>query len=272
MNEASTLIQNAAHEDANIIFGAVLDETMGDDVKITVIATGFRQEQPERRERLLSNAALPGSRPELEFTPRIGNRTPAPFASEVRANIAVSPSPASPQQVSSTPAAAGVSGTVGAPLAPRVATPRSPASEPMVSTPEPVELHRAHFREDDLSASEETVAAPASADIALSDVAPPSQLEAPERSRQPAAGNSSPELRPVPASVFDDDFFRRSEDESQSRQLRERPALRDLTTTSFVKQGGVESLAGGQGANLRGIRRGNGGRDGRIGHSSVFAS
>jgi cell division protein FtsZ len=35
VNEASTIIQNAAHEDANIIFGAVQDETMGDDVKIT---------------------------------------------------------------------------------------------------------------------------------------------------------------------------------------------------------------------------------------------
>ncbi len=46
VNEASTLIQSAAHEDANIIFGAVLDETMGDDVKITVIATGFRQDWP----------------------------------------------------------------------------------------------------------------------------------------------------------------------------------------------------------------------------------
>ncbi|HEX3942012.1 MAG TPA: cell division protein FtsZ [Acidobacteriaceae bacterium] len=44
VNEASTLIQSAAHEDANIIFGAVLDETMGNEVKITVIATGFRQE------------------------------------------------------------------------------------------------------------------------------------------------------------------------------------------------------------------------------------
>src|ERR1700734_1627732 len=43
VNAASTLIQSAAHEDANIIFGAVLDENMGDQVKITVIATGFRQ-------------------------------------------------------------------------------------------------------------------------------------------------------------------------------------------------------------------------------------
>jgi len=60
VNEASTIIQNAAHEDANIIFGAVQDEAMGDDVKITVIATGFRQQQmPQRRERMLAEATLP---------------------------------------------------------------------------------------------------------------------------------------------------------------------------------------------------------------------
>ncbi|HVH89352.1 MAG TPA: hypothetical protein VM912_21735 [Terriglobales bacterium] len=51
VNEASTIIQSAAHEDANIIFGAVLDEKMKDDVKITVIATGFKNEHPVRRER-----------------------------------------------------------------------------------------------------------------------------------------------------------------------------------------------------------------------------
>src|ERR1700683_5059369 len=54
VNEASSLIQSSAHEDANIIFGAVLDEKMGDEVKITVIATGFRDQMPERRERMLS--------------------------------------------------------------------------------------------------------------------------------------------------------------------------------------------------------------------------
>jgi cell division protein FtsZ len=54
VNVASSLIQSAAHEDANIIFGAVLDEKMGEDVKITVIATGFRNQMPERRERMLS--------------------------------------------------------------------------------------------------------------------------------------------------------------------------------------------------------------------------
>jgi len=59
VNEASTLIQNAAHEDANIIFGAVLDENMGDQVKITVIATGFRQDHMGRRQRAASDASTP---------------------------------------------------------------------------------------------------------------------------------------------------------------------------------------------------------------------
>ena len=43
VHQACTIIQGAAHEDANIIFGAVLDEKMKDSVKITVIATGFRE-------------------------------------------------------------------------------------------------------------------------------------------------------------------------------------------------------------------------------------
>jgi cell division protein FtsZ len=56
VNEASTIIQGAAHEDANIIFGAVLDERMKDEVKITVIATGFRTHHDDHRERMHSAA------------------------------------------------------------------------------------------------------------------------------------------------------------------------------------------------------------------------
>ncbi len=51
VNEASTIIQSAAHEDANIIFGAVLDEKMKDAVKITVIATGFKDSDLMSRRR-----------------------------------------------------------------------------------------------------------------------------------------------------------------------------------------------------------------------------
>lgn len=42
VNEASTLITEAAHEDAEIIFGAVIDDNMKDEVRVTVIATGFQ--------------------------------------------------------------------------------------------------------------------------------------------------------------------------------------------------------------------------------------
>ena len=41
VSEASEIVYNAAHEDANIIFGAVVDPKMEGQVKITVIATGF---------------------------------------------------------------------------------------------------------------------------------------------------------------------------------------------------------------------------------------
>ena len=48
VQQACTIIQGAAHEDANIIFGAVLDEKMKDAVKITVIATGFKESDVRR--------------------------------------------------------------------------------------------------------------------------------------------------------------------------------------------------------------------------------
>ena len=100
VNEASTLIQSAAHEDANIIFGAVLNEAMGDEVKITVIATGFREQLPERRARMLEIAetpvisvpvVAPGSwmedarRDEDAFASE--QRKPLPFQSEVEEDM-----------------------------------------------------------------------------------------------------------------------------------------------------------------------------------------
>ena len=49
VNEASTLIQEAAHEDANIIFGAVIDESMEEDeIRVTVIATGLNHDRVHR--------------------------------------------------------------------------------------------------------------------------------------------------------------------------------------------------------------------------------
>ncbi|MDP6978411.1 MAG: cell division protein FtsZ [Myxococcota bacterium] len=64
VNEASTLVQEAAHEDANIIFGAVIDEAMGDDeVRVTVIATGLdggeARTRPPRRRSFDEDVAVP---------------------------------------------------------------------------------------------------------------------------------------------------------------------------------------------------------------------
>jgi cell division protein FtsZ len=49
INEASSLIQKEAHEDANIIFGTVIDKNMGDEIRITVIATGFEDMAQKRQ-------------------------------------------------------------------------------------------------------------------------------------------------------------------------------------------------------------------------------
>ena len=59
ISEASTLIQEAVHEDANIIFGSVVDESMGDTLRVTVIATGFdhaRVSLPDAHNKMYSNS------------------------------------------------------------------------------------------------------------------------------------------------------------------------------------------------------------------------
>lgn len=105
VNEASTIIQSAAHEDANIIFGAVLDEKMKDEVKITVIATGFRGDNHvQRHERAVSaaSAAISQARTASAYiSPRPENRAaePPPQAESE------APKPAPPPVITARPAA-----------------------------------------------------------------------------------------------------------------------------------------------------------------------
>jgi cell division protein FtsZ len=54
VNQAASIIKETAHPDVNLIFGAVIDENMGDAVRITVIATGFEQAAPARRKSIFS--------------------------------------------------------------------------------------------------------------------------------------------------------------------------------------------------------------------------
>ncbi len=82
--EASNLVHDAAHEEANIIFGTVIDENMGDAIKVTVIATGFRETRaaveasriaaaPRRRAQVLTPTV------QAETSPPAAERLEAPF-------------------------------------------------------------------------------------------------------------------------------------------------------------------------------------------------
>jgi cell division protein FtsZ len=83
VQQACTIIQSAAHEDANIIFGAVMDEKMKDAVKITVIATGFREAptaRPRPVETRVSFSAAHAAALEqpMDFPEAISPRDPMP--------------------------------------------------------------------------------------------------------------------------------------------------------------------------------------------------
>ncbi|USQ77461.1 cell division protein FtsZ [Ornithinimicrobium cryptoxanthini] len=63
INEAARLVQEAAHPEANIIFGAVIDDSLGDEVRVTVIAAGFDGGAPMQRtdERALGQVQAGGT-------------------------------------------------------------------------------------------------------------------------------------------------------------------------------------------------------------------
>jgi len=69
VNEAAEIVRETAHPDANIIFGAVIDDAMGDEVRITVIAAGFDRFDGER-------GAVPEKR-DAPSPPRVGRRPDA---------------------------------------------------------------------------------------------------------------------------------------------------------------------------------------------------
>jgi len=51
INEATSLVQKEAHEDANIIWGMVIDQAMKEEIRVTVIATGFGKKEEKRAEK-----------------------------------------------------------------------------------------------------------------------------------------------------------------------------------------------------------------------------
>ncbi|WP_431779098.1 cell division protein FtsZ [Microbacterium aurantiacum] len=79
INDAAQLVKEAAHPEANIIFGTVIDDTLGDEVRVTVIAAGFDGGEPQARiepitaARVMTPPAMPAAVPEA----------PAPERAEV---------------------------------------------------------------------------------------------------------------------------------------------------------------------------------------------
>ncbi len=65
VNEAAEVVTSAADQNANVIFGAVIDESLGDEVRVTVIATGFGAQRPRRR-RVVPVGAVATQEPRLQ--------------------------------------------------------------------------------------------------------------------------------------------------------------------------------------------------------------
>jgi cell division protein FtsZ len=268
--EASSLIQEAAHEDANIIFGAVLDESMGDEVKFTVIATGFRNDaMPARRERMMADAGLPTAQHEVRryeaAPPRIVTRpVEARFASEPEEPAAetepvIFASQAAMPAIRLESEAEEVAETV-------VETPVETVAEPV----EAAEVAEPEIREPVVEVAAQRPVYPVSSwyetarqqawheptpriEFAPASVEPEKHEEPAkheglakheEQSPEPGAGSeepkaeskpepmrgpvvvehipeTSPELVPVRASVFDDDFFRKPEEEESAKGAEE---------------------------------------------------
>ncbi len=229
VNDASTIIQNAAHEDANIIFGAVLDESMGDDVKITVIATGFRESQPQRRERMLGNVDTADAQESVAgFTPRIAPRVAqTPFASEVRGHSgtavpgvgsavqkpAIADAPSAGE--GEAPAVRVVRHGQEQETAPGFTGVREDANRaPRVNFVSPVGSEAPRLYDlPGTTQQMELVGAAASGGGGVEGLVAGAPGPA-------ATGGPITELVPVPASVFDDEFFRKGNDELRASNQR----------------------------------------------------
>ncbi len=103
INEAASLVQQSAHEDANIIFGLLTDPDMGDVVKVTAIATGFDVESSEMQEIVAPAAAIartsrsslpltiPNQRPSMQPQNALRMAAPAQTASRSSRRASVAP-------------------------------------------------------------------------------------------------------------------------------------------------------------------------------------
>ena len=128
INEAAALVSQAAHVEANIIFGAVIDDALGDEVRVTVIAAGFDGGLPKRRD-----AGQPALRRDQAQAPPQG-QPQAPPAAHHQQGLPQHPGPQVPSQGPSPqqgqPAPYGQMPPGGRPLQPAQAAGQGPQQAP----------------------------------------------------------------------------------------------------------------------------------------------
>ncbi|MCX4667825.1 cell division protein FtsZ [Streptomyces sp. NBC_01381] len=119
INEAAQLVSEAAHPEANIIFGAVIDDALGDEVRVTVIAAGFDGGQPpSKRDNVLGSASA--KREEQPAAPARPAESRPSYGG--LGSVTTREEPATPEPVDAAP----VSEAPSAPVAPPQVPPARP--------------------------------------------------------------------------------------------------------------------------------------------------
>jgi cell division protein FtsZ len=148
INEAAQLVANSAASDANIIFGAVIDDALGDEVRVTVIAAGFDEQQPSRPASASTGVGSGASGIDgVRFTSSSssttsGNGSSAGGATSSAASPAAwgrgtTPAAASPPATGAGESASSVGGTDGSSAAATWSQPSSPAAADGAATVNP---------------------------------------------------------------------------------------------------------------------------------------
>lgn len=126
LHEACAVVQSATHEDANVIFGAVIDENMSDEIRVTVIATGFPVDRfADKGDNIPPNPLQKLTRMETDSatTVQVAPPAQAPMSMPTQPKVEAQPVP-EPQQVAPEPQ-------------PQVLTPSVSAPEPRPAVPMP---------------------------------------------------------------------------------------------------------------------------------------
>ncbi len=122
INEAAAMVSEAVHADANIIFGATIDDALGDEVRVTVIAAGFEGGRPKRRD------DGPMARPRPQAKPQSQEETRAAARALAEQRKGAEPAGPSHGQPRREPVTVGAQRPLGGSPAGAAPTPQAPSS------------------------------------------------------------------------------------------------------------------------------------------------